>query len=210
MLKVTSSRIRILVMMNASTPVHFTCLLDLVRDGDEDARQELWRRTYDEIHTIAARLMRREQAAHTLQTTVVVHEAYFKLFGSRKMDFTHAGEFFAAAANAMRQVLVEYARKRNAMKRGSGARPMDLIEALTRPVAEVDPSANLALDEALAALAVEHPRWVKVVEMRFFLGLSVRETAEALNIAERTVEVDWKSARAWLFRALNGDGKPQA
>ncbi|MCG3130173.1 MAG: hypothetical protein FLDDKLPJ_00922 [Phycisphaerae bacterium] len=194
--------------MTVQDPLPLTRILELVRAGDETARRELWRRTYDEIHAIAAAFMRRERSGHTLQTTVVVHEVYFKLFGTRRVDFIGAGEFLAAAANAMRQVLVEYARKRNALKRGGGMKPVNLIEALARPATELDHVAGLALDEALTALTVEHPRWARVVEMRFFLELSVHETAGALGISDRQVEKDWSGARAWLFRVLGGDPEP--
>jgi len=187
-----------------------TVLLELAREGDAAARRKLWDEVYRELHALAAAFIRRERGTATLQATVLIHDAYFKLFGRQPPDFCSSAEFFAAAANAMRQILIEHARKRAAAKRGAGARPVDFVEALYAPAVELDPEAGIALDEALTSLAAVHPRQARVVEMRFFGELSVRQTAEALGVSDRTVESDWRLARAWLFRELSGDanGRP--
>lgn len=186
-------------------PPPITRILELVQTGNESARRELWRRTYDEIHAIAAAFMRREIAGRTLQTTVVVHEAYFKLFGHACADFRSAGHFFSAAANAMRQILIDHARKRRAAKRGGGIGTVPLDGDGFAAEFDRDPELELAVSEAVALLEKEHPRAAEVAKLRYYTGLTVRQTAEALGVGDRTVEADWRFARAWLYQRLGGE-----
>lgn len=190
--------------MTAYNPPPITRILELVQTGNEFARQELWRRTYEEIHAIAAALMRREITGRTLQTTVVVHEAYLKLFGHACADFRSAGHFFSAAANAMRQILVDHARKRRAAKRGGGMGTVPLDGNGFASEFERDPDLELAVSEAVALLEKEHPRAAEVAKLRYYTGLTVRQTAEALGVGDRTIEADWRFARAWLYQRLGG------
>jgi RNA polymerase sigma-70 factor, ECF subfamily len=162
---------------------------------------------YDELKAMAHRQLAREQGGHTLQTTALVHEAYLKLVDSSKVGQNGRGYFFAAASRAMRQVLVEHARLRNAMKRGGGGEPVSLDDAHLA----VDAFAIelLDLDAALERLAEVHPRHARVVECVYFGGLGMDETAEALGVSPRTVKYDWALARAWLYDWLKGktDGR---
>lgn len=188
------------------TPRSVTELLKLAGDGDPDAHQALVQRLYHELHALAGMYLAGERTPRiTLQTTVLINETYVKLFGHGAGEYSSRGHFFAAAGQAMRQVLVEYARKRNALKRGGGVRPVELVDALAASAVDLDPEASLALNEAMTALANEHPRWAKVVEMRFYAELTVAQTAEALGVSDRQVEKDWSMARAWLFRALSDE-----
>lgn len=178
---------------------------DLLRTcpGDEpDAVGSLVPLVYDELRALAHRQLALERSDHTLRTTALVHEVYLRLADDTKVTHRGKGYFFGAAARAMRQVLVDYARRRNAGKRGGGARLVTLGEE----DASVDAYAAelLDLDDALSRLAERSPRQVRVVEHRFFAGMSVAETAEALGVSKRTVESDWTMARAWLFRTLEG------
>lgn len=163
---------------------------------------------YEELRSLAHRQLMRERADHTLRTTALVHEAYVKLVPAGEVTERGRAYFFAAAAHAMRQVLVEHARRRNAAKRGGGAAMVTLGE----DDASVDAYAAelLDLDDALERLARRSPRQVKVVEYRFFAGMTVEETATALGVSHRTVESDWAMARAWLFHALGGESTPSA
>jgi RNA polymerase sigma factor (TIGR02999 family) len=159
---------------------------------------------YGELRQIASRQLARERRQRTLSTTGLVHEAYLKLVDETRAPVRSRAYFFAAAARAMRQVLVDAARRRNRKKRGGGEAPLDL-QAFE--VAVDGFAADLSeLDEALDRLAALFPRQARVVECRFFGGLSVEETAEALELAPRTVKRDWSLARAWLFRELRGGG----
>jgi RNA polymerase sigma factor (TIGR02999 family) len=163
---------------------------------------ELLPLVYDELRRIAHRQLAREHRQRTLSTTGLVHEAYLKLVDQTRVTARDRAYFFAAAARAMRQVLVDAARRRGRVKRGSGDVPLDLEDF---QVAADDFAAELRdLDEALERLAVLFPRQARVVECRFFGGLSVEETAEALTLAPRTVKRDWSLARAWLYRELRG------
>jgi RNA polymerase sigma-70 factor, ECF subfamily len=176
-----------------------TAILESTSGDDRSAIDRLVPLIYEELRALARRQLRGEHAEHTLQTTALVHEAYLKLAGGRIRGRGRA-YFYAAAAQAMRQVLVDRARRRRAAKRGGGAEPVTLGAA----DAEVDSYAIelLELDAALTRLARLSERQVQVVEHRFFAGMSVRETAEALGVSTRTVEADWALARAWLFAQL--------
>jgi RNA polymerase sigma-70 factor (ECF subfamily) len=170
-----------------------------------DVFEDLVPLVYDELRGMARRQLARERRQRTLSTTGLVHEAYLKLVDETRAPVRSRAYFFAAAARAMRQVLVDAARRRNRLKRGSGEAPLDLADF---QVAVDGFAADLrGLDEALTRLAALFPRQARVVECRFFGGLSVEETAEALELAPRTVKRDWSLARAWLFRELRGGGR---
>ena len=159
---------------------------------------------YDELRRMAHRQLSREGGPCTLDTTGLVHEAYLKLADQDTVPIRNRSYFFAAAARAMRQVLVDAARRRNRLKRGGGERPLSLDES--RIVVD-DYAADLVhLDDALIRLASEHPRPARVVECRFFGGLSIEETATALEISPMTVKRDWMLARTWLYRDLSAGG----
>jgi RNA polymerase sigma factor (TIGR02999 family) len=169
------------------------------REG-RDVFDQLLPLVYDELRRIARRHLVHERRQRTLSTTGLVHEAYLKMVDQAKVPLRSRSYFFAAAARAMRQVLVDAGRRRGRLKRGGGAEARDVGEL---EVAADDLAAGLGdLDEALDRLAAEFPRQARVVECRFFGGLSVEETAEALALAPRTVKRDWALARAWLYREL--------
>jgi RNA polymerase sigma-70 factor, ECF subfamily len=172
--------------------------------GDQDALKELTPIVYDELHRLAGAYMRRERAGHSLQTTALVHEAYTRLVNYKRMQWQDRAHFFAVAAQLMRRILVEHARKKN-LKRGAGLQHISLDEAAL--VGAGRPIDLVALDDAMNALACVDPRKVRVVEMRFFAGLTVEETAEVLKISAVTVMRDWNTAKAWLYRELKGSAK---
>ncbi|MEM0962760.1 MAG: sigma-70 family RNA polymerase sigma factor [Bacteroidota bacterium] len=179
--------------------------LDALRGGDDGARDRLVAAVYDELRDIARAHLRRERDGHTLVTTALVHEAYEKVIGPNP-DYSSRGHFFGAAARAMRQVLVDHARRRDRLKRGGGERPLALTDVgeIAAPVS--DGSIDLLdLDGALRKLAELDARQAAVVECRYFGGLSVEETAEALGTSESTVKREWRTARAWLYAALHAD-----
>lgn len=161
---------------------------------------------YEELRALAHRQLTLERGGHSLQTTALVHEAYLRLTGRGDVAARGRSYFFAAAARAMRQVLIDHARRRTAAKRGGGAPAADLDEATN--AADDYAERLLGLDQALAALEAHAPRQVRVIECRFFGGLSVDETAAALNVSARTVKSDWALARAWLFNALGRTAAP--
>ena len=165
---------------------------------------ELFPLVYAELRRIAAREMRREKPGRTLQTTALVHEAYLRLLKDASLSFENRAHFLGVAARAMREILIEHARARSARKRGGGAVRLtldDLVAPVSSPSIDV-----LALDEALQRLARLDERHARVVELRYFGGLSVEETAAALELSPATVKRDWTLARAWLFRELAGIG----
>ncbi|MGH7573417.1 MAG: ECF-type sigma factor [Gemmatimonadota bacterium] len=179
-----------------------TALIEAVTAGG-DSLEDLLPIVYEELRQIARRHLRGEQVGHTLRTTALVHEAYFKLVDHTRVTSKGRAYFFAAAAQAMRQVLVDHARRRSAHKRGGGAPPFSIDDAEIA----VDEYADelIDLDRALADLQELSPRQMRVVECRFFGGMSVEETAEALDVSPRTVTGDWSVARAWLYNALQSD-----
>jgi RNA polymerase sigma-70 factor, ECF subfamily len=181
-------------------------LLSAWSDGDQSALERLPPIVYDELHRLARRYMRRERPGHSLQTTALVHEAYMRLVDYKRMHRQDRAHFFAVSAQSMRRILVERARRRN-LKRGGGAPHVSLEEAAVVGDGNrtLDPGGNLvALDDALNALARLDPRKVQVVEMRFFGGLTMKETAEVLKVSPITVRRDLRTAKAWLFRELTG------
>jgi RNA polymerase sigma factor (TIGR02999 family) len=180
-----------------------TELLDQWRSGNKDALDALLPIVYDELHSLAHRRLRGERPDHTLQTTALVNEAYLKLVNQKSVQWQNRAHFFAVAAQVMRHILVDYARTRQYAKRGGGARHLSLDDA---PVLSRERSREIvALDEALKRLAEIDPRKSRIVEMRYFGGLSAEEAAEALGVSAITVKREWLKARAWLYRELSGE-----
>jgi len=180
-----------------------TRLLQAWGQGDDAALEQIIPIVYRELRKIAHRYMRGQRPDHTLQTTALVNEAYLKLIDSRQVNWQNRAHFFAVSAQLMRRILVDYARSRGYQKRGGGAQPISLDEACT---ASQERGRNvLALDDALTALAKLDPRKSRVVELRFFGGLSLEETAEVLEVCPDTVLRDWRMAKAWLGRELGAD-----
>jgi RNA polymerase sigma factor (TIGR02999 family) len=178
-----------------------TGLLRRWRDGDAHALDELTPLVYDELHRLAAPYMRRERADHTLQPTALVHEAFLRLTGVRRADFQNRVHFYGAAAQVMRRILVDHARRHRAAKRGRGDTVLELDEAMS---VGIDLRLDLVhLDEVLQQLTAVAERPARVVELRYFGGLSIEETAAVLDIAPATVKRHWAFARAWLHRALS-------
>jgi RNA polymerase sigma-70 factor (ECF subfamily) len=177
-----------------------TELLRAWSQGDESALEKLVPVVYDELHRLAHRYMAREQPGHTLQTTALLNEVYLRLVDSRQVTWQDRAHFFGAGSRAMRQILVDWARARRSLKRGGEARRQTLDEKF---MAFVPRSADLlAVDDALKALSAVDPRKAQVVELRFFGGLSVGETAEVLEVSRETVMRDWKLAKGWLRREM--------
>ncbi|MEM1044125.1 MAG: sigma-70 family RNA polymerase sigma factor [Bacteroidota bacterium] len=181
-----------------------TALLSAWTSGEQDAANALMPLVYDELHRLAHRQLRRERSDHTLNTTALVHEAYFKLVRIDRIAWQGRAHFLALAATAMRQVLINYAERRSAQKRGGSQTPRSL-DGLAVPNPEQDASLDdlLALDTALTQLEALDARQARVVECRFFGGMTVEETAEALGISPATVKRDWTLSRAWLNRELS-------
>ena len=177
-----------------------TALLLAWRAGDHQAPDRLFELAYQELRRIAHRQLTRERADHTLGTTALVHEAYLKLVDQNRAVLVDRSHFFAVAARVMRRILVDYARRYRAVKRG-GASPRVTLSGADIP-AEERAETLIALDEALVRLAEIDPRLSQVVECRFFAGLTEGETAEALEVTERTVRRDWVKAKGWLTQAL--------
>lgn len=179
-----------------------TGLLQAWSAGDEEALQELTPLVYRELHRAARRYMAEERPSHTLQATALINEVYVRLLDTKRMDWQNRAHFFAVCAQLMRRILTDFARSRHYQKRGGGAHHMPLDEAL---VVSSQPDSNLlALDDALKRLALVDERKGRVVELRFFGGLDVKETAEVLKVSDETVMRDWKLAKVWLLRDLSG------
>lgn len=180
-----------------------TTCLEGWRNGDAGALERVVPLLYQELRVIARRQMRSERPGHTLGTTELVHEVYLKLVGQRQVSVGNRREFLAAASHTMRRLLVDYARSRNRDKRGGGQPPLPLDEAeLFMTAAQA--TEVLAVDLALDRLAAANPRGSAVVQHRVFAGLSLKETAELLEVSEKTVQRDWLAARAWLRSQLAG------
>ena len=183
-------------------PDHISQLLRAWSAGDKLALGELTPIVYAELRRLAHRYMRRERAGHSLQTTALVNEAYMRLVDYKRMQWQDRAHFFAVSSQLMRRILVDNARRHN-VKRGGGVRHVPLDEAA---FVSRDPGVDLvALDDALTALARVDPRKAQVVEMRFFGGLSVEETAAVVQVSPVTVRRDWSSAKIWLYRELSGE-----
>lgn len=193
-------------MTTPAPPPDITLYLGHARRGDKDAVDRVFALVYEELRTIADRQIRRTGGSPTLSTTVVVHEAYLKLVRGAEMEWNDRGHFYAVAATAMRHILINYARQHLAQKRGAGAEVLSLDDADVP--GEYDVRELVDLDGALTRLAQQDERLAKVVDLRFFAGLSVEETAAALGVGSATVKRDWRVARAFLFSDLQGDGAP--
>lgn len=180
-----------------------TQLLDAWSDGDGEASDELMPLVYEELHRMAKRYMHSQPSGQTLQTTALIHEAYLKLAEGREKRFANREHFFAVAARAMRHILVDHARARHAGKRGGDAHKISLDDAIIVTGERLDEV--IALDDALLQLEKEDPRKSRVVELRYFGGLSIEETAGVLQISPETVQRDWKFARSWLLRELSNN-----
>lgn len=181
-----------------------TALLVAWSAGDENALQELIPVVHDELHRIARACMAGERAGHSLQATALVNEAYLRLIGTRHVNWQNRAHFLAMAARLMRRILVDFARSKHYQKRGGGAVRVTLVDDIAL---SAEPGRDLvALDEALRTLAKIDDRKSRVIEMRFFGGLTVEETAESLHVSPETVMRDWKLAKAWLLRQLRQDG----
>jgi len=177
-----------------------TEMLHRARKGDDEAMRDLVATVYDELRVIASRQRRRGASHETLDTGALVHEAFIKLMGQSATSFVDSSHFFAVAATAMRHLIVDYSRAKHSQKRGGDATPVTLER---RPIADVGPSqAVLEIDEALNRLGQHSPDLVRVVECRYFGGMTEDETAEALGVSDRTVRRRWTKARAWLHREL--------
>ena len=191
--------------MPLSSQQEVTVLLADWRGGDEGALAKLIPLVQPELHRLAHHYMSRERAGHTLQTTALLDEAYLLLVDHTKRNWQNRTHFVAAAAQLMRRIMVDHARERHALKRGGGPLKVTLDEAAA--VTETRSEELLALDDALERLAAQDPRKSQIVELRYFGGLTVEETAEFLKLSQRTVEREWNMAKAWLYRALSG-GEP--
>lgn len=190
--------------MAGSGSPEVTQLLLAWSEGDQTAFDRLVPLVYAELHRLAKRYMRDERPEHTLQATALIHEAYVRLIDAKRVRWEGRGHFFGVAARLMRQILVDFARERGYQKRGGAVRPVSLDEALV--VSGNQDDGLVALDEALSALAEIDVRKSQVVELRFFGGLSIEESAEALKVSPETVRRDWRLAKSWLFQRLNEDG----
>lgn len=183
-----------------STQAEFTTHLSRLGEGDPSGVSELMPHVYDELRRIAAAHLARERPDHTLQPTALAHEAYLKLVDQSRAQWKDRAHFLAIAAGVIRRILIDHARLRNAAKRSHGKRlTLSWADAEANSHDDVD---LIELEEALERLAQRSPRQAKVVELRFFAGLEVKETAEVLGVSPRTVKGDWRVARAWLAREL--------
>ena len=179
---------------------HVTGLLLEWQQGDDRALERLTPLVYDEIRRIAHRFMQRERDGHTLQTTALVNEAYIRLLGQQNVDWNSRSHFFAVAAQVMRHVLVDHARRRNYLKRGGEFQQVPIEDVVL--MSDARASELIALDEALDQLAQIDHRKARVVALRYFGGLSLEETASVLDISVMTVRREWRAAKAWLFNAV--------
>jgi RNA polymerase sigma factor (TIGR02999 family) len=181
-------------------------------NGDRRALEQLTPLVYSELRRLASRYLRRERADHTLQSTALVHEAYLKLVDQRNMRWQNRAHFFAIAAQLIRRILVDHARGRQAQKRGAEVYRLSLDEAIGIP--DQKDLSVVALDDALNALANIDPQQSRIVELRFFTGLSVEETAEVVGVSPATIKREWVTARAFLYREISGkapnEGPPPA
>jgi RNA polymerase sigma factor (TIGR02999 family) len=191
--------------MSQSEPLkqNITEILRQWNDGKQEALVDLMPLVYDELHRQAARYLRRERANHTLQTTALINEAYLKLIDQRDVNWESRTHFFAIAAQAMRRILVDYAKTRNRVKRGGREENLPLEEAFQVQAKDEKTVDLIALDEALTRLSRIDEQQARLVELRYFADLSLEETAEALHISRSTAVRDWSMAKAWLLRELS-------
>jgi RNA polymerase sigma factor (TIGR02999 family) len=192
--------------MKSSRSSRVTQLLEEFEPGDCHAGEQLFADVYTELRAVAARYLHRERKSHTLQPTALVHEAYLKLVGPTRVDWQGRAHFLATAAHAMRQILVDHARRHRAAKRGGNRHRIALDDNLViESGRDVD---LLALEDALSKLAKLDPRQAQMIELRFFGGLDIAEVAKVMGMSKRSVEREWTMVRAWLRRELNRSGVP--
>jgi RNA polymerase sigma factor (TIGR02999 family) len=187
-----------------ASPPDVTALLAEWSRGNHSALNELLPLVYAELRRMAARQLRRERINHTLQPTALVHEAYLRLVGQREVDWQSRAHFFAVAAQVMRRILVDHARRHGAVKRGEGVRCVSVDDA--QEVAASDEIPILALDRALDRLQKVDAGLARIVELRAFGGLTIEEAAQVLEVSPSTVKRDWRTAKAWLNRELGSEG----
>jgi RNA polymerase sigma factor (TIGR02999 family) len=187
-------------LVSPPTAAEVTSLLQASSQGDEEALNKLLPLVYAELRKLAKRYLRKERPDHSLQATALVHEAYLRLVG-QEVSWQNRAHFFGVAAEMMRRILIDNARKHQASKRGSGAIKLALDEALD--MADEKAAELIALDDALKALAIFDEQKSKIVELRFFGGLSIEETAQVLSLSPATVVRQWKMAKAWLYHEVN-------
>jgi RNA polymerase sigma factor (TIGR02999 family) len=174
-----------------------TLMLEAISGGDSHASEQLLPVVYDELRRLAAARMAQEAAGHTLQPTALVHEAWLRLTGGQKQSWENRAHFFGAAAEAMRRILIERARRKSRLKRGSGQALLDIADLDV--IAAMPDEKILLVDEALEQLKQEDPEKARIVMLKFFAGLTNEQAAEILNVNERTVRRQWEFAKAWLF-----------
>ena len=196
-------------MDGAADGVEITRLLHQWQDGSQEAFAQLMPIVYNELHALAARHLSREWRHDRLQTTAVVSEAYLKLFGQHQVDWQNRGHFFAIAAQLMRRILVDHARHEGRDKRGGGSVSVPLTERIEAAPGSIDTVDAIDLDRVLKKLELLDPDQGRIVELRFFAGLTVEETAAALRISPASVKREWSLAKGWLHRELTG-GAPAA
>ena len=185
----------------ADAPAEISQLLEKAGAGDQPAQERLLQLAYVELRRLAFRYMRRERIDHTLQPTALVHEAYVRLFRGGEMQWRDHAHFIRSSARAMRQILVDHARKRHRVKRGGEAQKVELVESAVQACDE-QPELLLALDECLERLQGMDPRQAQIVELLYFTGLTQQEAAQTLGVSEITVRREWRVARAWLWGEL--------
>jgi RNA polymerase sigma factor (TIGR02999 family) len=175
------------------------------RSGDKTALDKLLPLVHAEMSRLAKHYMRRERAGHTLQTSALVNEAYLRLVDHKNIQWQNRAHFFGVAAQAMRRILVDHARRRGYLKRGGGAKQVSLDQAAIVPEKESEHADIVALDAALDKLGEFDPRKSRIIELRYFGGLSVEETAEVMEVSSVTIKREWSTARAWLMREISGE-----
>ena len=194
--------------MPGESPADVTQLLTNWSKGDRSALEQLMPLVYGELRRLASSYLRRERPDHTLQSTALVHEAFMRLINQRDVEWKSRAHFYGIAAQMIRRILVDYARSQNAEKRGSGAIKLELDDALAVP--QESGLDVVGLNDALERLAVFDERQSRIVELRFFAGLSIEETAEVMHLSPASIKREWTSARAWLFRELQGNAAKPA
>jgi RNA polymerase sigma-70 factor (ECF subfamily) len=191
--------------MQASEPI--TLALQDLAKGDAAAFDKVMPMVYAELRNLAGYYLRQERKEHTLQPTALVHEAYFRLVGQAQPEYQNRSHFLGVAAHAMRQILIDHARTRNAAKRGGGQAVFSIDECMDAPLER--PSALIQVDDALQALEIHDPRKAQLIEMRFFAGMTAEESAEALSLPVQKVRAELRIAQAWLKRELDNRAEPR-
>lgn len=180
-----------------------TVIFDAISAGESQASEQLLPLVYEELRRLAAARMSQEAAGHTLQPTALVHEAWLRLMGGQNQSWENRAHFFGAAAEAMRRILIERARRKSRLKRGSGQAVLDIADFDV--MAAIPDEKVLLVDEALEQLKAEDPEKAKIVMLKFFAGLTNEQVAEILNVNERTIRRQWEFAKAWLFDRIRGE-----